>query len=175
MYYYLYEIKNLVNGKIYVGVHKTTNINDDYMGSGKVIKNAIKKYGIINFSKTILETFDNESDMFSREKNIVNDEFLNRHDVYNLRCGGLGGFDHINKNGLNDRTGKSFTIEQKKNIAEGRKKAVTGEHRKKLSERMTGNKIGLGNKGRKGSSMSDEHKEKIRQSVLKRIEKKRVE
>ena len=99
MYYYLYEIKNLVNGKIYVGVHKTTNINDDYMGSGKVIKNAIKKYGILNFSKTILETFDNESDMFSREKNIVNDEFLNRHDVYNLRCGGLGGFDHINKNG----------------------------------------------------------------------------
>lgn len=37
MFYYLYQITNLVNNKIYVGVHKTHKFDDGYMGSGKVI------------------------------------------------------------------------------------------------------------------------------------------
>ncbi len=96
MFYYLYEIKNLINGKIYVGVHKTSNMDDGYMGSGIAIRNAIFKYGAGNFSKTILESFENSGDMFHREKEIVTEEFLARADTYNLRRGGTGGFDYIN-------------------------------------------------------------------------------
>jgi hypothetical protein len=102
MHYYLYQITNTVNGKVYVGVHKTSNINDGYMGSGKVIKRAIEKYGIENFTKIILETFETVEAMYAAEKEMVTEEFLTRDDVYNLRRGGTGGFDYIN------RTGKNF-------------------------------------------------------------------
>ena len=101
MFYYLYEIKNLINDKIYVGVHKTKNMDDGYMGSGRVILRAIEKHGIENFTKTILETFENSEVMFLREKEVVTDEFLARPDSYNLRRGGSGGFDYINSIGSN--------------------------------------------------------------------------
>lgn len=68
------------------------------MGSGKIIKSAIKKHGIENFKKTIVEHFNTAEEMFSREKQIVTDDFLTRKDTYNLRRGGTGGFDYINKN-----------------------------------------------------------------------------
>ena len=97
----MYEVKNNINGKIYVGVHKTKRLDDGYMGSGKIIISAIRKYGIENFSKTILEKFNSEEEMLYKESQIVTDEFLDREDVYNLRRGGTGGFDYITKIGKN--------------------------------------------------------------------------
>ena len=78
MKYYLYQIRNNLNNKIYVGVHKTANLNDGYMGSGKIIRSAIAKHGIDNFTKVILEFFENAELMYAREKEIVTDEFLLR-------------------------------------------------------------------------------------------------
>ena len=75
MYYYLYRITNLINDKIYIGVHK---IDDGYMGSGKVVLSAIRKYGSENFRKEILEYFDTDADMFRREKEVVTEEFVSR-------------------------------------------------------------------------------------------------
>jgi GIY-YIG catalytic domain len=94
---YLYKITNLLNNKIYIGVHTTVDLNDGYMGSGKIIKSAIKKYGVENFTKEILESFDTYLAALEREAEIVTDDFLLREDVYNLRRGGSGGFDYINK------------------------------------------------------------------------------
>ena len=98
MFYYLYQITNLVNNKIYVGIHKTMDMNDGYMGSGKIIKRASKKHGADKFKKDILETFVDSESMYAREKEVVTDKFLLCEDVYNLRRGGLGGFDYINAN-----------------------------------------------------------------------------
>jgi len=113
--YYLYQIKNNLNNKIYVGVHRTTNIDDGYMGSGKIISNAVKKYGVDNFTKTILEYFDTAEEMFAREKEVVNPEFLIREDTYNLRRGGFGGFDYIN-NDIEFRKRKNKKARQSTNF-----------------------------------------------------------
>lgn len=88
MFYIIYEIMNLINGKIYIGAHKTSNIDDNYMGSGIAIKKAVKKYGKSNFSKRILWIFNNESEMWAKEAEIVNEQFVSRHDVYNQCLGG---------------------------------------------------------------------------------------
>jgi hypothetical protein len=71
MFYYLYEVKNKINGKIYVGVHKTVNLDDGYMGSGVIIKRAIEKHGIDNFEKVILEMFADDEAMYIRVVMVV--------------------------------------------------------------------------------------------------------
>lgn len=55
---YIYEITNTLNGKTYIGQHTVrigrTISSDTYWGSGKIIKEAISKYGIASFKKTII-------------------------------------------------------------------------------------------------------------------------
>jgi hypothetical protein len=88
MYYLLYEITNLVNGKTYIGQHITKNINDGYMGSGRAIVRAIKKYGKENFKKEILLYAKNEVALNFFEKALVTPEFIELDTNYNLREGG---------------------------------------------------------------------------------------
>ena len=100
MYYTIYKVTNLINQKIYVGMHKTSNLNDDYMGSGKVLKLVFVKYGIKNFKKEIIDIFSTNEEMLEAEANIVNEDFVKNPNTYNLKIGGEGGFDFINVNGI---------------------------------------------------------------------------
>lgn len=91
MYYYIYKITNKINSKIYIGVHSTTNLDDGYMGSGKAIKSAIRKYGKDVFDKEIIEHFNSYEDMISKEIEIVNYDFISTNKTYNACIGGQGG------------------------------------------------------------------------------------
>lgn len=95
-HYLIYKITNKINGKIYIGKHITTNINDHYMGSGKYISQAIKEEGIDNFEKTILFECSSEEEMNNKEAEIVNEDFIHRNDTYNIVIGGSGGWSYNN-------------------------------------------------------------------------------
>jgi hypothetical protein len=158
MFFCLYETKNTITGDIYVGVHKTSNLNDDYLGSGKVIRAAIKKYGSQNFIKTILATFDTPEEMYAKEAEIVTDEFLARPDTYNIRRGGSGGFDFINKTGLNHK-GFETAAERNRHISPFK----IGHHFNDNISTQTRKKLSLAAKNRRHT---EETKKKISLSQI---------
>ena len=94
IHYVIYKITNLLNGMIYIGQHTTTNPNDGYMGSGKYITRAIKKYGVENFKKEILFECSSQEELNAKELELVNEEFVKRTDTYNLVLGGIQGLSH---------------------------------------------------------------------------------
>ena len=94
MYYIIYKITNNINGKFYIGKHKTSNLDDGYFGSGKMLKRAISKYGVENFTKDIIEIYNSEDKMNLAEKILV---VTDQEVSYNLCLGGYGGFEYINK------------------------------------------------------------------------------
>jgi hypothetical protein len=100
MHYTIYKITNKLNGKFYIGKHQTKDLNDGYMGSGKLIKAAIKKHGVENFTKEILHVFDTEAEMNETEARLV----LIHEGSYNLCPGGNGGFGYINKKSIQPLT-----------------------------------------------------------------------
>lgn len=89
VFHTIYQITNLINGKIYVGAHSTNNLNDSYMGSSASLKASMIKHGRENFKKEILIKAHSREDMFLHEKRIVDDNFIGRKDTYNFKLGGL--------------------------------------------------------------------------------------
>lgn len=165
MYYTIYKITNEVNGKIYIGSHKTKHLDDNYMGSGKYLKRAIEKLGIENFSKEILFVFDNPAEMYAKEAELVNEEFIAERNTYNLKVGGFGGWDYINS--LDDNPARTREHMKMMNAA------VHPEVKKRVAAQATAKYVELiaanGGKawwdhpmGFLGKSHTEETKEKMR-------------
>jgi len=121
-YHYIYKTTNLVNGKYYIGMHSTDNLNDGYVGSGKRLWYSIKKYGKENFKLEILEMLPNRSSLKNREIDLVNEDLLKDPMCMNLTIGGGDGFFYINKKGINNKVnqcslgGKSFGLRVKTDL-----------------------------------------------------------
>jgi hypothetical protein len=104
----------IINGKCYIGTHKTKDLDDGYMGSGTYLKRAIEKNGLEAFSKEILHVFDNPEAMFAKEAELVTVDFLMNENTYNLKVGGCGSFQFINANNLSIR---NINRENAKNLS----------------------------------------------------------
>lgn len=94
-YHYIYKTTNLINGKYYIGMHSTNNLNDEYVGSGKRLWYSINKYGKENFKCEILEMLPDRSSLKEREKQLVNEDLLKDKMCLNLAVGGEGGFGNL--------------------------------------------------------------------------------
>jgi hypothetical protein len=87
---YIYKTTCIINSKVYIGM--SIKQDENYLGSGSLIKKAIRKYGKHNFKKEILEYCNSFEELCQREiywveyyKNLLRDK------CYNVSTGGKGG------------------------------------------------------------------------------------
>lgn len=98
-HHYIYKTTCLVTGKFYVGMHSTDNLDDGYLGSGKILGYSIAKHGRENHKRDIIEMCPSREALKLREKEIVNEEMLDDPLNINLKYGGEGGqTSEISKN-----------------------------------------------------------------------------
>ena len=146
MHYIVYKTTNLINGKVYVGKHRTDSLEfDGYLGSGILLNRAILKYGSENFKRETLFVFDNPIDCSNKENEIVNEKFIERSDVYNIAIGGDGGntiygHDEVTKQEIYTKMGISI---------KKAKESMTDEVRDGYRERMRKIRVQPNNKNRK--------------------------
>ena len=184
MNHYVYKIENILTGMYYIGKRSTClePSEDRYMGSGRYIRAAIKKYGIENFRKSIILELDSATEALAYERKLVDESVVNDEMSYNL-C--LGGWSH-------DRTGDSWSEESKQKMRDSAKvrKSLSEEDRQKISMRMVGKKRPdlVGKTGprseaarknqsdrHRGKPLSDHHKKAIQESRRKMLPEERIE
>ena len=143
----IYKTTNQINGKIYIGQHMRGN--PDYLGSGKILRTAVKKTGKENFVREVLE-----------ECSI---ELLNERETYWINyynsTNRLIGYN-MTTTGRVSNFGNRHSKETKKKISEAnRGKVRTEEFKKKLSTLNKGK-----SSTNKGRVLTEEHKIKISES-----------
>jgi len=170
IYYTVYKTINLINGNYYIGVHKTKNLNDSYLGSGKILKQAIKKYGSSNFIKEILFIFDNPEEAYNKEREIVNSDFVKETNTYNVAIGGIPTTDFYPHRIY--LSGDKHPMWGKKHSEESNKKRAKKLLGKKMSDAARANmsKSQKGHKSwNKGKSLSDKDKQAKSIAALKLV------
>lgn len=92
-YGYIYKTTNLINNKIYIGQKKSSEfLNEQYLGSGNLLRKALKKYGKENFRVELLEWCTSKVEIDQRERYWI--RLFNATDLnigYNIADGGQGG------------------------------------------------------------------------------------
>ena len=112
MNYIVYKTTNIINGKIYVGVHRTNpDVFDGYIGCGVTHKDskekvkgfpqAVLKYGYKNFKRETIKIFpdteEGKIDAYALEAQIVDEEFVKSSKTYNLTKGGIITMSEVNE------------------------------------------------------------------------------
>ena len=159
---YVYETRNLITNNKYIGYcSKEPNKSKSYLGSGKILNAAIKKYGKENFSKTILKEFDTETDARLYEEYLIDKyDAINSSDYYNLTKGGYGGWsDAAITSRSSDKTKNKI-----RNTLKGRKRP-----------KEIGEKAGLKLKGRKQTPEIIEKRRKGQLNYYKNADKTELE
>ena len=151
----IYKTINKINGKIYIGQDK--NNNPDYLGSGKILQQAIEKHGKENFEKEILEECNSKSHMDDAEIHWIS--YYNSTDRkigYNIAIGGSGG-DTISNHPDKDKISKKISASNT-----GKKPWNTGLSGTYKRDSSVGKKISNKLKGKRHSEETKEKQSQIR-------------
>ena len=159
--YVFYRTDNLVNGKYYYGVHATDELKDGYLGSGKILKEAIRKYGRTNFRRHDLKFFKSMLEAYDYEAFVVTRDLVADNQCYNVKPGGLGGMKGMV---TVHREGKYWKVR-----IEDLDKILSSDSGVSLGSRLQGRPSRL-----KGRKQSTEHIQKRSESLKGRVGKKGV-
>lgn len=152
-FYTVYQTTNLVNGKIYIGKHTTTNPDDGYYGSGRALNRAIAKYSKESFVKEILFLGFTEEDAYWFEEILVDAEFIKRADTYNEIPGGKGSV----AGELNQNYGRVISDEERLHRSKVRTGMKIGPYSDEARHRMS-----VGQTGKKYSQATRDKMSKAR-------------
>lgn len=158
--HYIYKTTCLISNRYYIGLHSTNNLNDGYMGSGKRLRYSIRKHGIENHTKKILEFCNTREELALREIELVTQELVDDKSCMNLVLGG-GGFmlDEYH-----------YTCSSRGGLVHAEKMKTDIEYNKAVKERVSNNmknyhKKGVHNyKTFKGKCHSEETKKLMSES-----------
>lgn len=150
-YGYIYKATNLINGKIYIGQHRKPSFDKKYLGSGKHLKYAIKKYGKNNFKCEILEYCSSLEELNSREIYYIKEnKSQDRNIGYNITNGG-------NQISVTPSIAKKLSEKQKQNFND----PIKGEKLRLILS-----------KANKGKKLSEEHINKLKEVNHNRVRTK---
>lgn len=166
MFYYTYLVvctEGKFQGKVYFGCHRTSNLNDGYIASGKLIRNYLKKYPN-DYYREIIKFYSSEEELQEAERELIKPHF-NKDYCLNLCEGGLFGkmTNEIRQKISNKKrgisiwpNGRKFSEETKQKMAiaqqNRKRKPLSEETKRKLSEKL------------KGHIISEETRQKISKS-----------
>ena len=88
-FHYIYKITR-DDGKYYIGMHSTDNLDDGYFGSGQLLWKSIKKHGKEKHTKEILEFLPSRRELALRESELVTRDVVDDVMCLNLKLGGRG-------------------------------------------------------------------------------------
>lgn len=151
-YFIIYKTTNTINNRYYIGKRKSIYPDaGSYLGSGKALKVALKKYGKQAFVKEVLHRCDTFEEMNALEKQLVNEAVLNDPLSYNMKIGGTGGRGR----------GWTHSPEARAKIsATGIGRKVSDESRKRRSENTKG-RVNVGKQPWNTGGTIPDHQKKI--------------
>lgn len=136
-YGFIYITTNTVNNRKYIGKceYKRKNGWEHYLGSGKILKQAIKKYGVESFVREIIDEADNLEELNFLERYYIEKyDAYNNNQFYNIAQGGTGGNTRL---GYTEEEYKEYCSKFRKPPEEN---VMYGKHHKESSKIKNGEK-----------------------------------
>jgi group I intron endonuclease len=164
----IYKTTNLINGKIYVGKQVNIRKKDVYLGSGKILKSAIEKYGRENFKKEILQECLTKEDLNHQEIFWIKELNSLQPIGYNIVFGGEGGDTFTNNPNQEEY--------RKQKSEWSQKMWKDDEYRKHMSDIRTGQKMSdQARRNMSNASIDKPKTEEHKESLSKAWEKRKIE